>query len=80
MKNRSFSHLRFVDNTILFLNVEEDYVRNVKYVLRCFQIFSGLSINFNKPYLVGFGVKEEFMYQMAALCKCEIGSVPFDYL
>lgn len=55
-------------------------VRNSKYILRCFELFSGLSINFGKSCLVGFGVDEEFLSLMAAACKCKIGFFPFNYL
>lgn len=55
-------------------------VRNSKYILRCFELFSGLSINFGKSCLIGFGVDEEFLSLMAAACKCKIGFFPFNYL
>ncbi|KAA3478413.1 LINE-1 reverse transcriptase isogeny [Gossypium australe] len=44
----SFSHLQFTDDTILFLKADEKEVSNVKHILRCFEIFSGLGINFKK--------------------------------
>lgn len=74
------SHLQFADDTILFLKVEEKVVENMKFILRCFEIFSGLSINFKKSCIVGFGVNEEFLYCMAAICKCKIEVLPFCYL
>ncbi|KAA3472507.1 reverse transcriptase [Gossypium australe] len=77
--NQSFSHLQFADNTNLFLRAEE-YVKNIKYILRCFEISSSLSINFKKLCLVGFGTDEEFLLRMAALCRCKIRDLPFNYL
>lgn len=62
------------------MEADEVSVKNVKHVLRCFETFSGLSINFNKSCLVRFNVEEEFMFKMVSLCKCKIGSLPFDYL
>lgn len=44
--DQSFSHLQFVDDTILFLKVDEKVVHNVKHILRCFESFLGLRINF----------------------------------
>lgn len=44
--DQSFSHLQFTDDTILFLKAEEEVVHNVKHILRCFESFLGLSINF----------------------------------
>lgn len=56
---KSFTHLQFANDTILFLRADEKVVRNTKYILRCFKFFSGLSINFHKSCIVGFGVDEE---------------------
>lgn len=51
-----------MDDTIHSLRSEEEFVRNEKYLLRCLEILLGLSINFKKLCLVGFGVKEELPY------------------
>ncbi|KAK5786883.1 hypothetical protein PVK06_041531 [Gossypium arboreum] len=37
-----FSHLQFADDTILFLKADDNKVSNMKYILRCFEIFSGV--------------------------------------
>ncbi|KAA3476450.1 reverse transcriptase [Gossypium australe] len=59
---------------------KEKVVENMKFILRCFEIFSGLSINFKKSCIVGFDVNEEFLYHMVAICKCKIGVLSFSYL
>lgn len=61
-----FSHLQSADDTILFFRADEMEVSIMKCILRCFEIFSGLSINFKKSCLVGFDVNEEILYRMAA--------------
>ncbi|KAB2063727.1 hypothetical protein ES319_A10G237100v1 [Gossypium barbadense] len=66
--------------SISHLQAEEAVVLNSKYILRYFELFSGLSINFGKSCLVGFCVDEEFLSRMAAICKCKIGVFPFNYL
>ncbi|KAH1113427.1 hypothetical protein J1N35_006805 [Gossypium stocksii] len=76
----SISHLQFTDDTILFLRADENMVRNSKYILRCFEIFSGLSINFSKSCIMGFNLEEEFLYRLAAVCRCKIGELPINYL
>ncbi|KAA3471418.1 LINE-1 reverse transcriptase isogeny [Gossypium australe] len=73
------SHLQFADDTILFLKAKKEVVHNVKYILRCFEIFSGLSINFKKSCLVGFRTNEEFLWRMVAICHCNIGNLPLSY-
>ena len=50
------SHLQFADDSILFCEVEVEEVRTVKRVLRCFEILSGLRINYHKSVVCGVGV------------------------
>lgn len=38
---------------ILFCDVEEDEVQNVKAILLCFEVVSGLTINFFKSEVIG---------------------------
>ncbi|KAA3479916.1 Retrovirus-related Pol polyprotein LINE-1 [Gossypium australe] len=45
-----------------------------------FRDFSGLNINFHKSCLVGFGMEEEFLLRMLALCQYKVGKPPFNYL
>ncbi|KAL4351666.1 hypothetical protein GQ457_06G014410 [Hibiscus cannabinus] len=46
LPDESISHLQFADDTILFLKAKEDCVSNVLQVLKCFELWSGLRINF----------------------------------
>lgn len=41
-------HLQFADDTILFLHNNYLSVQGIKHVLRCFELFSGLRINYSK--------------------------------
>lgn len=52
----------------------------MKYILRCFEIFSGLSINFKKSCLVSFGTNEEFLWRMTMICRFNIGNLPLNYV
>ncbi|KAH1114716.1 hypothetical protein J1N35_008094 [Gossypium stocksii] len=76
----SISHLQLADDTILFLKADNDVVRNSKFILNCFEMFSGLIINFSKSCIVGFDIEEELLFRMAAICRCKIGKLPFNYL
>ncbi|KAK4848716.1 hypothetical protein QYF36_016477 [Acer negundo] len=49
------SHLQFADDTILFIKPREEYLCNVKRVLHCFEMDSGLKINFHKSCVVRVG-------------------------
>ncbi|KAK3219400.1 hypothetical protein Dsin_013370 [Dipteronia sinensis] len=40
------THLQFADDTIMFIQPNVDYLRNVKRILKCFELASGLHLNF----------------------------------
>ncbi|TYH28392.1 hypothetical protein ES288_A02G139400v1 [Gossypium darwinii] len=61
------TYLQFANDTILFLKAEEQ------------GIFSRLSINFKRSFIVGFDVNKEFLYGMASICKYKIGVLPINY-
>lgn len=47
------SHLQFADDTIVFCEVDGIEVQNIKRILRCFEVISGLKINFHKSHVCG---------------------------
>ncbi|XP_028114475.1 uncharacterized protein LOC114312452 [Camellia sinensis] len=47
------SHLQFADDTIIFCKGAKEEVLNIKRVLRCFEVMSGLKINFHKSFVYG---------------------------
>ncbi|XP_015969771.1 uncharacterized protein LOC107493198 [Arachis duranensis] len=50
--NIELSHLQFADDTILFCPPEEETIRNYQSLLRCFELMSRLSINFEKSSFI----------------------------
>lgn len=54
----SLTHLRFADDTILFLRPDVDNIQNLKRILQYFQIMSGLKIYFGKCSLYGWNEPE----------------------
>ena len=55
---KELSHLQFADDTIIFLEQYVESVRNCKRILQCFQLTSGLRINFKKSQLYARGVDQ----------------------
>ncbi|XP_015953797.1 uncharacterized protein LOC107478164 [Arachis duranensis] len=64
------SHLQFVDGTLLFCPPEEETVRNYKRLLRCFEIMSGLSINFEKFRWIPVNYSQEWTSRMCQMLGC----------
>ncbi|XP_057745700.1 uncharacterized protein LOC130963614 [Arachis stenosperma] len=74
------SHLQFADDTILFSPPEEETIRNYKRLLRCFELMSRLSINFDKSSLIPVNCEEQWVHRMCRLLGCKGGSLPIKYL
>ncbi|GMI80386.1 hypothetical protein HRI_001707900 [Hibiscus trionum] len=78
--NLVISHLQFADDLMLLSTAKEEKVRNVKRVLRIFEIVSGLKLNMKKTKIYGINVKQDDLSAWAASIKCELDSLPTMYL
>lgn len=66
--------------TILFCEAGKEEVSNIKRVLRCFELISGLKINSHKSQVCGVGVPEENLNSFVALLNCKSLPLPMKYL
>ncbi|KAK3229324.1 hypothetical protein Dsin_001205 [Dipteronia sinensis] len=48
------THLQFADDTMLFIQPKEEYLLNARRILRCFEMASGLKLNFKKSCVRNF--------------------------
>ncbi|XP_015934406.2 uncharacterized protein LOC107460547 [Arachis duranensis] len=74
------SHLQFADDTVLFCPPEEDTIKNYRRLLRCFQLMSGLSINFDKSSLIPINCDEQWVQRMCGVLGCKQANLPVKYL
>jgi len=74
------SMLQFIDNTIFFCKADVKNIMTIKCVLKCFELVSGLKINFTKSKIVGLGVKDNVLHKFSEILNCSIMEVPFKYL
>ncbi|KAF5932830.1 hypothetical protein HYC85_029001 [Camellia sinensis] len=51
----SISHIQFADDIIILCEADEEEILSIKRILRCFEIFSCLKINFHKSCLWNWG-------------------------
>lgn len=82
MKNtaQQLTHLQFADDTIIFVEDSVESIEGVKKVLQCFQLISGLKINFEKSEILAHKTCRETQLKGAKVLGCQIGSWPMKYL
>ena len=49
-------NIKYADDTLLFLESSDENLINLKRILCCFQVCSGLKINFHKSSITGIGI------------------------
>ncbi|KAK3225983.1 hypothetical protein Dsin_005845 [Dipteronia sinensis] len=74
------SHIQFADDTIIFLEPNMVYLLNSKRILMCFELASGLRINFHKSCVVRVGKHIRDVKAWARRFKCKKASLPITYL
>ncbi|XP_057746330.1 uncharacterized protein LOC130965578 [Arachis stenosperma] len=74
------SHLQFADDTVLFCPPEEETIKNYKRILRCFELMSGLSINYDKSSLIPINCDVQWVQRMCSVLGCKEASLPVKYL
>jgi hypothetical protein len=74
------THLQYADDTIIFLNMDDQSIIYTKFLLYCFENMSGLKINYQKSEVFALGCSEEEMTRVAQMFNCNIGHLPMKYL
>ncbi|KAJ0550121.1 putative RNA-directed DNA polymerase [Helianthus annuus] len=65
-----FSHMFFADDAIFMGQWDEGNLKNLRRILRCFYLVSGLKVNQRKSYLYGVGKEEEEIQSLAYHIRC----------
>ncbi|XP_028058428.1 uncharacterized protein LOC114262269 [Camellia sinensis] len=74
------SYLQFADGSLLFCEAKLSEVLYLKRILRCFEIASGLKINYHKSVLCGIGTSDSVLSDFASLLNCKAKKLPLNYL
>jgi hypothetical protein len=53
------THLQYADDNVIFLEANDEYVANLKFILYCFEDMSCLKINFHKSEALMLGASKE---------------------
>jgi hypothetical protein len=74
------SILQYADDTIIFMDHDQEKALNMKLILCIFEQLSGLKINFHKSDFFCFWEAKDVEEDYKLLFGCESGSYPFKYL
>nr|KYP41653.1 LINE-1 reverse transcriptase isogeny [Cajanus cajan] len=72
--------LQFADDTIFFGEASLSNVITIKAILRCFELVSGLKVNFHESRCGAIGTDQHVLVRFATLLNCKIMDMPFNYL
>lgn len=65
---------------LFFSRAQEEQVKNVLAILRCFEVVFGLNVNLAKSTMIGISVEEHLLDGLADILGCKVGSLPTSYL
>ena len=72
--------LQYADDTLFICEANTKSVFNIKVILQCFQLSSGLRVNFLKSRIGGTGVDHFLLQRFAVILNCDTMVSPFVYL
>jgi len=72
--------LQYANDTLFFYEANTKRVFNIKAILQCFELSSGLKVNFLKTRIGGTGLDQLPLQRLAAILNCDVMISPFIYL
>jgi len=79
-KSTKVSMLQYVDDTLFFCKVKVQSVFVIKVILKCFELASGLKVNFEKSSIGGVGGDLQTVQRCASILNCALMETLFKYL
>lgn len=74
------SILQYVDDTMFVVEGSVENAEALKWMLKNFEVMSGLKVNFHKSYVYGLNMDENGLLEVAGLLRCRVGAFPLSYL
>ena len=74
------SHLEFADDMLLFSAAKVHPLVNLRRILGCFSLMSGLKINFEKSGMIPINCQEALVEELKNCLGCKVVSLSITYL
>lgn len=72
--------LQFADDTLIFGDASMQNILTLKSILRCYEMASGLRVNFFKSNITGLNMERRITQVFADMLNCKMMEIPFTYL
>jgi len=76
----SILHLQYADDTLIFSSDKLSSLQNIKRILQCFELVSGLKVNLLKSSITRTGIEEVVVANTASNLRCIVTGQPLKYL
>ncbi|XP_026441443.1 uncharacterized protein LOC113340523 [Papaver somniferum] len=73
------SHLQFADDTLLFVDADEDEVTRILIILTIFETLTGMKLNLEKSSMISVGADDN-IHSLAKILGCKTEKLPIKYL
>lgn len=74
------SHIQYADDTLFITEGGIEKAKAIKWILKNFELASGLSVNFDKSLVFGLDMDREDIATMAEKLECRVRVFPITYL
>lgn len=74
------THLQYAYDTILMLYFDPGNLRNIRMILSCYEVMSGMKINYEKSEIFAMGLSQEEHNFAAEALGCKVGEFLMKYL
>lgn len=72
--------LQYANDTIFLRKASMENFLVIKSIMRCFELVSGLKVDFHKSNFGAIGVEERMGLRFAQILNCRLLSLPFTYV
>ena len=72
--------MQYANDTVIMVGGDPDSIKNMKFLLYCFEWMSGLKINYHKSEMITFGMDDSEQQHIANNLNCNVGKMPMRYL
>lgn len=79
-RRTQISHVQYADDTMFIVDRGKENASAIRWILKNFELASGLSVNFDKCWAFGVNMDRDEVAEMVEWLGCKVGALPIPYL